>query len=181
MRHGSVALALCGALVGCSAQSSTRSVSGQLRVDTSSMKAPVVLAQTADGRVFASPITGGRFAVQVPAEASYRLTLATTKTDGSYSTQARINWPFASGPALWARVGAGGAFDLGHVYRTIVSTTHGDELEGDHLIAESDHIEHEDGEDGSGSKCDGGTHGGGGQGGGGGGGGSGGGGGGPIF
>src|SRR6266404_4030578 len=78
MRTSFLALALVGALgfaTGCSS-SSTRAVSGQLRVDTSTMNHPVVIAQSSDHRVFVAGVTAsGRFTLQLPAGVAYRMTL----------------------------------------------------------------------------------------------------------
>ncbi|MGZ3406510.1 MAG: hypothetical protein ACXVAN_08725 [Polyangia bacterium] len=122
MRTTSLALTLVGALAlagGCSSQAPTRAVSGQLRVDTSAMHQPVVIAQSSDHRVFVANVTAsGRFTLQLPAGAGYRMTLASSASaNGVYSAAARINWPLASGPARWAVVGDGAAIDLGAVYK----------------------------------------------------------------
>jgi hypothetical protein len=119
MRAQSFALALVAALAGCSGQPATRAVSGQLRVDTSAMQQPVVIAQSSDHRVFvASVTTSGRFTLQLPAGVGYRMTLASsTNASGVYSAAARINWPLPSGAARWAVVGDGAAIDLGQVYQ----------------------------------------------------------------
>lgn len=124
MRTTSLALALVGALGlaastgGCGAQPPTRAVTGQLRVDTTKMNHPVVLAQSSDHRVFVGSITAsGRFTLQLPSNLSYRLTLASSTSNGAiYSAAARINWPLASGAARWAKIGDGAALDLGAVY-----------------------------------------------------------------
>ncbi len=129
MRTTSLALALAGVLGlggGCGAQPATRAVTGQLRVDTSTMNHPVVIAQSSDHRVFVADVTaGGRFTLQLPPEVSYRVTLAsTTRTAGVYSAAARINWPLASGASRWATLGGGAALDLGAVHQR-GSSSHG--------------------------------------------------------
>jgi hypothetical protein len=125
MRTTRLALALVGALGlaasigGCGAQTATRAVTGELRVDTSTMNHPVVIAESSDHRVFVAEVLGsGRFTLQIPSSVSYRLTLATaTRSEGIYSAVARINWPLESGPARWATVGAGAMLDLGLVFK----------------------------------------------------------------
>ena len=119
MRTHFLALVLVAALGGCSSPAATRAVSGQLRVDTSTMNHPVVIAQSSDHRLFVAGVTAsGRFTLQLPANVSYRLTLSSaTATPGVYSAVARINWPLASGASRWAALGGGGALDLGAVYQ----------------------------------------------------------------
>lgn len=115
MQKASVVLFAVAALVGCSG-GSTRAISGQLRVDTSAMTHPVVIAQSSDHRTFVADVSAsGRFTLQLPAGASYRMSLASTSRNGIYTTSARINWPLASGNARWATLGAGGAITLGNV------------------------------------------------------------------
>ncbi|MGZ3430185.1 MAG: hypothetical protein ACXVCV_26225 [Polyangia bacterium] len=142
MRTTSLALALVGAVAlvqGCNAAPATRAVTGQLRVDTSTMNHPVVLAQSSDHRVFVADVTAsGRFTLQLPANVSYRLTLASsTKTAGIYSAAARINWPLASGAARWATLGNGAAIELGAVFKrgtksSSTSSSSGGSGDGEH-------------------------------------------------
>ena len=116
MRLASIALFAVAALAGCS-NAPTRSVSGQLRVDMSAMNHPVVIAQSSDHRTFVADVTSsGRFTLQLPAGASYRMSLASTTRSGIYTTTARINWPLQSGAARWATLGGGGAINLGAVF-----------------------------------------------------------------
>jgi hypothetical protein len=122
MRTSSLVVALVGAVglvAGCSSQPSTRAVTGQLRVDTSAMNHPVVIAQSSDHHVFVANVTAsGRFTLQLPAGVAYRMTLASsTSRSGVYSSAARINWPLASGAARWAVVGDGATINLGAVYQ----------------------------------------------------------------
>ena len=92
MRAHWLALVLVAA-VGCSSPA-TRAVSGQLRVDTSAMNHPVVIAQSSDHRVFVAGVSAaGRFTLQLPPNAAYRMTLSSTMRTGVYSAAARINWP----------------------------------------------------------------------------------------
>jgi hypothetical protein len=121
MRTSFLALALVGALgfaTGCSS-SSTRAVSGQLRVDTSTMNHPVVIAQSSDHRVFVASVTAsGRFTLQLPAGVAYRMTLASsTSRSDVFNAAARINWPLQSGASRWAVVGGGAAINLGAIYQ----------------------------------------------------------------
>ena len=106
---------------GCSAPPSgaTRLVTGRLRVSTAGMSKPVVVAESSDRRVFVANVTaGGRFALTLPPDGNYRLTLASSLSRaGRYSAVARINWPLADGAARWAHLGGGGALDLGNVHR----------------------------------------------------------------
>jgi len=125
MRSASIVLFAVAALVGCSGQS-TRAISGQLRVDTSAMNRPVVIAQSSDHRTFVADVSAsGRFTLQLPAGASYRMSLAATTRSGVYTTSARINWPLASGNARWATLGGGGALDLGAVFERGTRPTSG--------------------------------------------------------
>ena len=114
-----LALGCMVSLGGCGAPPSTRAVSGELRVDTSTMNHPVVLAESSDHRVFVAEVTAsGHFTLQLPPSVSYRLTLATaTRSDGIFSAVARINWPLESGAARWATLNAGAALDLGLVFK----------------------------------------------------------------
>ena len=174
MRAHSLALVLVAA-VGCSSSSPTRTVTGQLRSSTSN---PVV-ATSMDHQLFTASVgASGSFALQLPTGNSYELTIGA----------ARVDWPTATGPARWAKLGDGATLDLGHVSRQsdghYACDHHGSE--GDHCDRDDDHDggdddhgedggdregDHDDGGDHGGSHaCDGGTHsGGGGSGGGGGG------------
>ena len=136
------------AALGCSAP--TRTVTGQIATSTQSL----VVAQSLDHQKFSSSVTDGRFTLQLPAGASYTLNLGS----------ARIDWPTATGPARWAKLGSGPTLDLGHVSKS------GDHFTCDHQGSDDDHCDDDDdhGDDGDGHECDGGTHtGGGGSGGGG--------------
>jgi hypothetical protein len=106
---------------GCSAPppGSTRVVTGQLRVSTAGMSGPVVVAESSAHRVFVAKVTAkGRFALTLPPDSDYRLTLASSSSHaGHYSAVARINWPLADGAARWAHLGGGDTLDLGNVYK----------------------------------------------------------------
>jgi hypothetical protein len=145
MRLPSFALLAVAALMGCNAQP-TRSVSGQLRVDTSSMTRPVVIAQSSDHRTFVASVTAsGRFTLQLPASASYRLSLASTAASGVYTTKARINWPLQSGASRWATLGDGGAITLGAVFERGSTPSARDSEVGDDDHGDDDHGDcHED-------------------------------------
>jgi hypothetical protein len=118
MRTAFVMLALAGAMTGCnSAPNATRSVIGQIVVDTAAMSKPVVVA-TGDHRVFVAEVArSGRFTLKLPTNVSYRVTLASTAAEARYNAVARINWPESRGPALALKLLAGDTLDLGHVYR----------------------------------------------------------------
>ncbi len=180
MRTPSLAFVLVAALAGCSASTSTRTVTGQLRTSNPNT---VVTAQSMNQQLYTSGITStGQFALQLPTGASYALNVGS----------AQIDWPTSTGPARWARLGDGATLDLGHVSKQ--SSGH---YACDHHASSDDHCDREDNDDGGdddhgdddgdhggsyggsggyggGHACDGGTHSGGGGSGGGGGGGAGG-------
>jgi hypothetical protein len=105
------------AALGCSS-TSTRTVTGQLTATTFALDNPVVLAEASDSRVFVASIAqDGKFALKLPSNVSYRLSLAnSTETKGIYSSLARINWPLEKGASRWATLGDGETLDLGMVY-----------------------------------------------------------------
>jgi len=130
MRAHSLALVLVAALGGCSSSASTRTVTGQLRSSTSND----VVAQSMDHQLFTAKVAAtGTFALQLPTGASYELTIGAS----------RVDWPTASGPARWAKLGSGPALDLGHVTRG--SDGH---FSCDHHASDGDHCDRDDGHDG---------------------------------
>jgi hypothetical protein len=140
--------------LGCSPQSPTRTVTGQLRTAGMQLDNPVVIAEASDHRVFVTHLSArGTFKLELPHGVEYRLTLANSTRSGAYVTVARINWPLASGPARWAHVGAGAPLDLGAVFQrgtspipinTDLSTRTGGGGDGDHDGDDGD----KDGDDG---------------------------------
>lgn len=116
MRSSLVAF-LAFAALGCS-NTPSRTVTGQLKATTFALDNPVVLAEAADSRVFVAHLGAtGKFALKLPSNVAYRLTLAnSTATKGIYSSLATINWPLEKGGARWASLGDGETLDLGMIY-----------------------------------------------------------------
>jgi hypothetical protein len=104
-------------LIGCSAPP-PRVITGQLHASDFTLDNPVVVAESADSRVFVTHVfADGSFRLEVPAGVAYRLTLANSTVTSAYTTVARINWPLASGPSRWAVVQPGAPLDLGDIYQ----------------------------------------------------------------
>ena len=130
MRAHSLALVLIAAVGGCSSSTATRTVTGQLRTSTAS----AVVATSMNHQQFTSDVAAtGRFALQLPTGASYALDVGSS----------RVDWPTASGPARWARLGSGATLDLGHVTRQ--SDGH---WSCDHQGSDDDHCDRDDDHDG---------------------------------
>ena len=130
MRASLWALALA-ASIGCSSSTPTRTVTGQLRATSSTA---VVTAQSMDHQEYQSSVSStGRFTLELPTGRSYALDVG----------RAQLDWPTATGPARWARLGSGATLDLGHVSRT--SDGH---YACDHRGSEDDHCDRDDGDGG---------------------------------
>jgi hypothetical protein len=126
-----LAFVLVATLAGCSAQPATRAITGQLRAAAPNS---VVVAQSASHRHFTAAVAAtGRFTLQLATGDSYALDVG----------PARIDWPTATGPARWAKLGSGPTLDLGHVAKT--SDGH---YECDHHGSNDDHCDRDDSRDG---------------------------------
>ena len=117
--HLFVAVLATAAAVGCSSSEPTREVSGQLTASSYALDNAVVMAESSDSHVYITHLSqSGHFALQLPMNKAYRLTLANSTEDPQrFNALARINWPHDSGTGRWAVLGKGGALDLGHISR----------------------------------------------------------------
>ena len=127
-----VVATLC-ALAGCTG-SAPRSVSGQIaiasyRATGRVLDNPVVIARSTDHRAFVAHLApNGTFQLAIPSGAAYRLTLANSNPNGTFRALSRIAWPTQAGAARWARVGGGGAIQLGAIHPMGVAAQSGSGL-----------------------------------------------------
>jgi hypothetical protein len=130
MRAQLSSLVLVAALTGCSG-SAPRAVTGQL------MAAPanaVVTARASDHQQASATVAaGGRFTLQLATNTSWSLAVG----------PAQLDWPTASGPARWAKLGGGATLDLGHV-----SLKRDGHWACDHQGSDDDHCDKDDDRDG---------------------------------